>query len=486
VNGGPAALRRPEARLWLAGAGLVMALAAAGALVHPLLGLAGVLAILAAPIVLAHRGLALGLVILVIALLPFGALPLNLGFNPTLLDLALAGAYLIWVMRLVTRAETTTALATPAGMALVIFLGLAVVAFLAGLAQGTPSKNQLRTFAELVLAAGLFVVVLDLVRDRTTLRRLFLALAALGTAAAALGLALYLLPASWQVSLLSPLRVLDYPSGPAVLRFLNDDPARLQRATGSHIDPNAFGGFLALVAALLLPQAFTRSGWLPRWLALGALALVSATTLATVSRAALLGLIAAALLVAAVRDRRLLALGLAAGGLLLAAAWLLPWSQAYLEHFAQGLVGADRATQMRFGEYRDALRLIERYPLLGIGFGDVRDADLYRGVSSLYLIVAVSMGLAGLAAFLALLAAVAAWLAAGWRRLAASADTADLAALALGSLAALVAVAVSGLFDHYFFTYPHELALLWFVLGLGGAAVRLGRSEATGSGPARG
>ena len=43
---------------------------------------------------------------------------------------------------------------------------------------------------------------------------------------------------------------------------------------------------------------------------------------------------------------------------------------------------------MRFGEYKDALTLIERYPLFGVGFTGVPDIDLYLGVSMLYLIIA--------------------------------------------------------------------------------------------------
>jgi O-antigen ligase len=153
---------------------------------------------------------------------------------------------------------------------------------------------------------------------------------------------------------------------------------------------------------------------------------------------------------------------------LLAAA--LPWTRDYLEHFLAGVAGADRATQMRFGEYKDALRLIDRYPLFGVGFGDVRDVDLYRGVSSLYLIIASSMGLLGLTAFLGLMAAIGTRLTLACRRLG---RENVLGSVVLGSLAALVAVLVSGIFDHYFFTYPHEFALLWLVLGLGVAAARL-------------
>ena len=57
--------------------------------------------------------------------------------------------------------------------------------------------------------------------------------------------------------------------------------------------------------------------------------------------------------------------------------------------------------------------------------------------------------------------------------------------IALGALAALAAVLVSGVFDHYFFTYPHEFALLWIVLGLGVAAARVAEAEATASGAVR-
>ncbi len=457
-------------RLVLAGAALVVLVAAAAsAFVHPVVGVLLVVALLVAPIVLSSRPLALTVVVAVVVLLPFAAIPLGIGFNPTLLDLALAAVYLIWIVRLVTRADTDSALASPLAVVMLLFVGLAVTAFLAGFGQGTPTKNQMRTFAELVLATGLLVVVPDLVRDRTTLRRVFLAVVGLGTLAALVGLALYALPDDLQMRLLSLLRFADYPTGPGVLRYLNDDPSRLQRATGTSIDPNAFGGLLAVVAAFLLPQVVSRTPWLPRRLAVVMMGILTLALLLTVSRAALLGLVAAAALVALARDRRLLLAGAVVGLVALATAAVLPWTAAYVDHFVQGLAGADRATQMRFGEYKDAFRLIQRYPLLGVGFGDVRDADLYRGVSSLYLIVASSMGLVGLTAFVALLAAVGVQLGRAWRRLR---DGAGEGALVLGSLAALTAVAVSGVLDHYFFTYPHELALLWLVLGLGLAAAR--------------
>ena len=137
---------------------------------------------------------------------------------------------------------------------------------------------------------------------------------------------------------------------------------------------------------------------------------------------------------------------------------------------------ADRATAMRFGEYRDALALIARYPVFGVGFGGVRDVDLYRGVSSLYLLIAETMGLVGLTAFLGLIGAAAARIALAWRTMAPD----GLRAVVLGCLAALTAAMVSGVFDHYFFSYPHAFALLWLLIGLAMSAIRLvGRETST-------
>jgi O-antigen ligase len=76
----------------------------------------------------------------------------------------------------------------------------------------------------------------------------------------------------------------------------------------------------------------------------------------------------------------------------------LPPAQTYVAHLVEGLMLQDRATLMRLGEYKDALALISRYPWFGVGFGGSPDADLYVGVSSLYLLMAEIMGVVGVAA----------------------------------------------------------------------------------------
>jgi hypothetical protein len=48
-----------------------------------------------------------------------------------------------------------------------------------------------------------------------------------------------------------------------------------------------------------------------------------------------------------------------------------------------------------------------------------------------------------------------------------------LRAVVLGCLAGVASALVSGVFDHYYFTYPHAHALLWLVVGLGVSATSL-------------
>jgi O-antigen ligase len=272
----------------------------------------------------------------------------------------------------------------------------------------------------------------------------------------------------------STLRVVDYPSGLGVLRFLNDDPSRLQRATGTSIDPNSFGGMLAVVAALLAPQVISRTPLVSRRAAWTMLAALVVALFATVSRGSIAAFALGVAVIGLARDRRLLAAVVAAGIAVVVLAQLLPWTAAYLDHFTQGVRIEDRATLMRMGEYQDAMRLIERYPVLGVGFGSPRDVDLYRGVSSLYLIIAETMGVLGLAAFVALMGAAVIRLAIAWRSMPAD----GMRAVVLGCLAAIVAALAGGVFDHYFFTYPHAFALLWLIVGLGMSAVGLARDDA--------
>jgi len=188
----------------------------------------------------------------------------------------------------------------------------------------------------------------------------------------------------------------------------------------------------------------------------------------TFSRGSLVGLGAALFLLAALKYRRLLPIIL----IVLVIFMLLPQTQGYISHFTSGVQGQDRATQMRFGEYKDALILIGRYPWVGVGFTSAPDIDLYIGVSSLYLLVAEQMGLIGLAAFLLIIGVF--FVHTRWARAHRIRDD-GLEAILLGLQLALAGALVGGFFDHYLFNinFPHMSAIFWLYIGLGLVAARL-------------
>ena len=140
-----------------------------------------------------------------------------------------------------------------------------------------------------------------------------------------------------------------------------------------------------------------------------------------------------------------------------------------------GFAGEDLATQMRFGEYKDALILIGRYPLFGVGFTGTPDIDIYLGVSMLYLIIAENMGIIGLAIFLVIVVGFFVMVLRAWRQ---GLDP-GLEALLLGYGGAVLGVLVSGVFDHYWFnmTYPHMTVLLWLYIGMATATILVNRSQ---------
>jgi hypothetical protein len=142
---------------------------------------------------------------------------------------------------------------------------------------------------------------------------------------------------------------------------------------------------------------------------------------------------------------------------------------------------------MRFGEYKDALILISRYPALGVGFAGAPEIDIYLGVSNAYLLIAEQMGLVGLAAFLVIMAVLFGW-ALRQRQALRAGDRASStqAELWLGLLAGVLAALAVGVVDHYFFelSFQAASALFWMYVGLSLAATRLAGQSARGPAPA--
>ncbi len=258
-----------------------------------------------------------------------------------------------------------------------------------------------------------------------------------------------------------------YPGG-WIIRYIEENPALSERAIGTSVDPNVLGGLLLMMGALAGPQLVAAKPLFSRRICIVIVGLIFVALILTFSRSAMLGLAFGLAFVAAVRYRRLLPYMLGAALLLL----LLPAAQGYVGRFLEGFQGQDLATQMRFGEYKDALTLIQRYPLVGVGFAGTPDIDIYLGVANVYLTIAQVMGFLGLAAFFAVVVTVFGYAYANrhWFEARPRQD-----ALWLGLHAALVGGLVAGFFDHYLFNleFHHAVTAFWLFVGLATASTYL-------------
>lgn len=422
----------------------------------------------------------------VICLLPFGKLPFEIGFKLSFLDVVMGVLFLVWLLELMSGRQRRF-VGTRLGLPVFVFMILAAVAFVAGLAHAPLTQQLLRNFAEIILSIVLFYIVVNTIRSLAQLERIVRVIILAGFAASLVGIVLYILPDGTAIDLLSSLARFDYPVGPGVLRYIREDPSLPQRATGTSIDPNVLGGLLIMVGGLTAPQLFARRPVFPRWLTIVLSGAMAVCLLLTFSRGSFIGIGAAMVALAVLRYRKL--------GLLAAVAlvliWTLPATQGFVEHFIQGLRGEDLATQMRFGEYKDAITLIGRYPVLGVGFAGSPDIDLYVNVANVYLLIAVEMGLLGLASF-ALVACVL-WVEAfrAWRQLRCPAwgqsHSPTFEPIWYGLHAALLGALVGGIFDHYFFNleFHHSVTFFWLFVGLATVASQFVLAEAPDPGRAR-
>ena len=189
----------------------------------------------------------------------------------------------------------------------------------------------------------------------------------------------------------------------------------------------------------------------------------------TDSRGSMLSLGAAFGFIAVLRYRRLLLIMIAAGVIAL----FLPFTQRYIDKLQAGITNQDVETQMRFGEYKDALTLIERHPVIGVGFSGTPEIDLYLGVANTYLTIASHAGFVGLIAYLIMMGSVFIYSFAHYRAIQAYPALTD---VWLGLAAALIGVLVGGMFDHFYFKidlFHAMMTFVWIVMGLLLAAVRL-------------
>jgi O-antigen ligase len=224
-----------------------------------------------------------------------------------------------------------------------------------------------------------------------------------------------------------------------------------------------------MIGALAGPQLVSKRPLFPRGLTYLLFGTILLGLILTFSRSAMFGLAAGFGFIAILRYRRLIPYMAVAGVIFL----LLPFTQAYVSRFVEGILGQDLATQMRFGEYKDALILIQRYPLFGVGFAGTPDIDIYLGVANVYFTIAEVMGLVGLLAFFAVIITVFVY---AFLNRATFKAHPRMDSVWLGLHAALVGALAAGVFDHYLFNmeFHHAVTAFWMMVGLAVASTRVG------------
>ena len=443
---------------------------------NPLVPFVALAALVALPWLVTRPMASLLLVVATVTLLPFAVVPVRVVFTPTLLEIGLLFLYVAWALRALLNPGAGLA-RTPLDAWLLLLLGSTFFSFALGLGRDS-SPDVVHNYAKLLLAVGAFFAVVNVVRTRDHLAFAMRALLLSGAAVASLGALLWLLPDSTATSILTRLNVIGYPTD-RVVRYIEDNPALGERAVGTQVDPNSFGGLLVVIAALTGVQLLARKPLLPRWLLAGMLVVDLGALVMTQSRTTFLAVVAVGLFVAALRYRKLLVWGLVLGAIVLA----LGLGRGYFDRIVAGLLFQDQANQMRLAEYQNALDIIGRYPVFGVGFGTAGELDLTTGASSVYLTVGERAGLLGLLLFLIVLFAFFATLlpavVISGRRAPPPGDESEAAwslldSTLLGCTSAVLGVAIVGLADHYYFNieFPHMAALLWIMVGLGMVAVR--------------
>ena len=404
----------------------------------------------------------------VIALLPFAQVPFEMSPRPTLLDGAMGGFLIVYIFQWMT-GQRRLFRSTPVTPVVLTFTGFMFFVYLMGLRYAMIDTRTLRTVFEMLMSLLLIPVLIDVMRDENMLRRAVLVLMVFGAAEALIGIVLWIMPDMAAEAILNRLGRLGYPVG-GVIRYRETSVTLLnERAIGTWIDPNGYGGFLLMIGALIAPQLFAEKPVTKRWIVVGMLGLVVMALFLTDSRGSMLSLAAAFTFIAALRYRRLLLIMILVGTISL----FTPFTQRYIEKLEAGFTNQDVETQMRWGEYKDAMTLISRHPVIGVGFSGTPEIDIYLGVANTYLTIASHAGLLGLALYLLMMGSALVY---GFAHYGAIRAWPAISDVWLGLAAGVVGALSGGVFDHFYFKidqFQATMTLVWVLLGLMLAATRL-------------
>lgn len=236
--------------------------------------------------------------------------------------------------------------------------------------------------------------------------------------------------------------------------------ANYTRMASPWVHPNSTGGALLLGVPLAFFYGITQRGW-RRGLGMAVTLAGAAGIVFSGSRGALLCMGALVVWLAwrrAPGAGRTLLIGTVLSAVMLVA---YPPAQERLLSLFQG--SKDASTSVRFDEYRNFHRAVERYPL-GLGFKvdpPPPGTDLF-GISNLWLNYMYKLGAPAMLLFIAV---TVAW----WREVRQLGDLARMNtdnALRVGSVGAMLAALLTGFIDHYFSFTQVLLALFWLTMAI--------------------
>ena len=437
--------RRADAAAWLpvlygcAGSGLVGWMAARLPVPGVLAGgvlLAGIAAAVRNPV------LVLALIVVLAMFVPFIIAPSFFGAAPPVISVlvtALVGVSMVAIVKGRRPAWRDRVLGLQA-----IYLVLIIVATVLAW-PAARDVESLQTGLKLALAAAVPALVVMWVGQRELRRYAPVLIISAAAVQAVFAVGLHV-AAETGVEFLAALAPAGYPSS-SIQRFLPDQFT--VRATGLLVDPNVLGVTLAMAAPFVVVGATSSKRMLV--LRTVVLVLVIAALVLTLSRGAWIGAaLALAVAIASTRPRLGPVFGLVAIVLLLPA-----WPGGPLASIRAAVLERDVSNALRLDEFREAVRVIGRYPWFGVGYGDAPDADVFIGVSNTWLWIAERAGI---------LAAVSALAAVGVA-LARAVRLARVDPLARASAASLVALLAASMVDQHLASFPHLVALGGALLG---------------------
>lgn len=431
------------------------ALAAAAVLAGVLAGartpapaLAGAMAALGVALGLAKPAWGLTAALMVTLLAPFLVMPQRFGVQPPVLDVIVAATVAGTAIRAMRgRPEFRRGWnLIPRWFLVVVAVGIILPLAAGAAAFGASSDGEAAQLAvKMSLYALVPAVVAVLWQGARSLRTLGSLVAAAAALQAGVAIVLHLAGAAG-IQFLESLGTAGYPTT-GVARYLPDQVT--PRATGLLVDPNVLG--VTLASALPFGLTWIGGGQRRTALGLAAVMLIGVALALTISRASWIAAAAGLLAWLALVRPRLAAAAAAVLGAAVAAAPVEPF-----ERIRQGLLGGDRSAALRLDEIREAFRVISRFPLLGVGYGEAPHPDVFAGVSNAWLWLAERAGVFAALTHLALVGGAAQ----------AAVKTAARDPALRPLLASLTAFVVAGVFDHHIVSFPHLVFLVGGLVGL--------------------